>query len=135
MTTRIYNSFCTEVSRKTRTNVQQPQPVRQYVKVYEKTPSFYQVPKLRNLNFCCYTLCFWGMLGTGCVKGVWEDQRGCQRLEGLRAWDPHKNPRSLLSSKAVKFEFFDAQCAFFGRGVHDVWRVFLWGVRFGRIIV
>ena len=56
---KVANSDPTE----TRTNVQYPRPVRQYVKVHEKTPSFYQVPKLRNLNFCCYTLGFWGMFG------------------------------------------------------------------------
>ena len=33
-----------------------------------KIPSLYEVPKLRNLNFCCCTVCFQG--GVGCERNI-----------------------------------------------------------------
>ena len=41
-----------------------------------KSPGLYKVPKLRNLNFCCCTVCFL------CLGGVWRGwvgRRGFQR--------------------------------------------------------
>ena len=44
--------------------------------ILEKSPGLYKVPKLRNLNFCCCTVCFL------CLGGVWRGwvgRRGFQR--------------------------------------------------------
>ena len=44
--------------------------------ILEKSPGLYKVPKLRNLNFCCCTVCF---LCLGRVRRGWVGRRGFQR--------------------------------------------------------
>ena len=44
--------------------------------VHAKTPGLYQVPKLRNFNFCCCTVCFLGGGSRGGVEmmpGFWGE--------------------------------------------------------------
>ena len=62
--------------------------------VHVKTPGLYQVPKLRNFNFCCCTVCFLGGSGGG-GGGGWDDA-------GVLGGGPRENPRSLASPKAEK---------------------------------
>ena len=52
--------------------------------ILEKSPGLYKVPKLRNLNFCCCTVCFLCLGGSGGGGWVGEDFRG-GRTMGLRS--------------------------------------------------
>ena len=50
-----------------------------------KKPKFLSNSKAEKFGLLLLHIVLFGGLGTGCVKGVWGGQRGCQRLEGLRA--------------------------------------------------
>ena len=65
--------------------------------VHAKTPGLYQVPKLRNLNFCFCTVCF----GGGVSPTTWDHQ-------GDPGGGPRENPKSLSSPKAEKYYLTNA---------------------------
>ena len=46
------------------------------LKVLTKIPSLYEVPELRNLNFCCCTVCFLGTTYQGSWGGGGEMTMG-----------------------------------------------------------
>ena len=67
------------------------------LEVLAKIPGLYEVSTLRNLNFCCCTVCFL-CLGGG-LGGGWMGRRGCQRRRtmGLRS---SRKPQVSIKSQS-----------------------------------